>query len=518
VRGDPAASGERETEAKFRVHPPFELPELVGERTGAAGVDPPHEQQLRAVYWDTSDLRLAREGVTLRHRFGEGPSKDGWHLKLPIREGRVPDASIGVRDELHATGMADAIPDNLRDLITPWVRTAMLGPVATLVTQRTAHLLRDEQGKALVELTDDLVSVLSSGHVAGRFREIEVEDRGGGLEAVAAVGGVLRAGGAVGGEFLPKVVRALGPQATADPDPPPPSTVSLEQPTRVGIRDILRSQIRALITHDVAVRRDHTDAVHQMRVTARRMRATLKTFGSLLDPDWAGSLRSELKWLADSLAGARDSEVLLDRLGRELDELPDELVIGPVRTRIQQVVGGNLAAGSGAVMQALRSERYIVLLERLVDAAWEPMTTPEAEAPIMEVMPALVRASWERLAEDAGKLTKRAATDHHWHEVRIDAKQLRYVCEAVEPMFGKPARQLAQQAEDVQEVLGEHQDAVIAADVLHSMATARGSGSISFTLGLLHSRQTEAAAAAREDFRRVWADASRPKYRRWLRR
>ena len=66
---------------------------------------------MRAVYWDTSDLRLAREGVTLRHRFGEGPGKDGWHLKLPIREGRVPDASIGARDELHANGTSDAIPD-----------------------------------------------------------------------------------------------------------------------------------------------------------------------------------------------------------------------------------------------------------------------------------------------------------------------------------------------------------------------------------------------------------------------
>ena len=66
----------REVEAKFRVHPPFDLPALDGERTGAASVDQAREQQLRAVYWDTSDLRLAREGVTLRHRFGEGPGKD----------------------------------------------------------------------------------------------------------------------------------------------------------------------------------------------------------------------------------------------------------------------------------------------------------------------------------------------------------------------------------------------------------------------------------------------------------
>jgi CHAD domain-containing protein len=509
-------SSNREIEAKFRVHPPFVLPELVGERSGVASVEEPEEQQLRAVYWDTSDLRLAREGITLRHRFGEGPGKDGWHLKLPMSEGRVPDAGLGARDELHASGSSDTIPDSLRDLITAWVRTAVLGPVATLVTQRTTYMLRDAEGGPLVELTDDLVSVLSSGHVAGRFREIEVEDRGGGVEAIQAVGGVLRAGGAVAGAFQPKVVRALGPQATAEPDPPLPERVGLGEPARCGIRDILRRNVRALIRFDVAVRRDEPDAVHQMRVTARRLRSALKTWGPLLDPEWADSLRSELKWLAGELAGARDSEVMLERLLGELDRLPPDLVVGPVRQRIQQVVGANLEAGSGNALECIRSERYVVLLERLVDAAWEPMTAPAAEASVGEVAPALVRAAWNRLARDAKALSKPEAVTEDWHEVRIHAKALRYSCEGVEPMFGKPARALAQHAEEVQEVLGQHQDAVIAADLLHKMATGRTTGSVAFTLGLLHARQTEAAAKSQQEFKRVWARASQPKLRRWL--
>jgi CHAD domain-containing protein len=312
------------------------------------------------------------------------------------------------------------------------------------------------------------------------------------------------------------VVRALGPQATADPDPPLPAPVSIDEPARVGVRDMLRRNVRALVTFDVAVRRNQPDAVHQMRVTARRLRSGLKTFGPLLDPEWASALRVELKWLADSLAGARDSEVLLDRLIRDLDDLPPELVIGPVRDRIEHVVGGHLEAGGGDALQALRSERYVVLLERLVDAAWEPMTSPAAEAPISEVIPVMVSTAWDLLARGARGLSKPTATDEDWHRVRIVAKQLRYTCEAVEPMFGKPARELAQHAELVQEALGEHQDATMAADVLLSMATARGAGTISFTLGLLHAHQTQAAASARTEFRRVWADASRPRLRRWL--
>jgi inorganic triphosphatase YgiF len=506
----------REVEAKFRVHPPFELPVLAAERTGVASADQARDEQLRAIYWDTSDLRLAREGVTLRHRSGEGSGKDGWHLKLPIREGRVPDASIGARDELHEHGDTDEIPDALRDLVTPWTRTAVIGPVATLVTQRTAYLLRDRDGAPVVELTDDLVSVLSSGHVAGRFREIEVEDRGGGVEAIEAVGDVLRAHGAVGGEFLPKVVRALGPQATADPDPPLPAHVDHDEPARCAVRDVLRRNVRSLISFDVAVRRDRPDAVHQMRVTARRIRSTMKTFGSLLDPEWADSLRAELKWLADALAGARDSEVLLERLTSDLDALPQELVVGPVRTKIEQEISGRLEAGADHVLATLRSERYIVLLERLVDAAWEPMTSPAGEEAIATAVPRLVAASWERLAKSARGLRKPTATDEDWHRVRIRAKQLRYTCDAVVPIFGKPAKKLSQQAELVQEVLGEHQDAVIAADTLRAMATSRGAGTVAFTLGLLHARQTEAVAAARAEFRRTWAAASRSRHRRWL--
>ncbi|HTW21040.1 MAG TPA: CHAD domain-containing protein, partial [Mycobacteriales bacterium] len=317
-------------------------------------------------------------------------------------------------------------------------------------------------------------------------------------------------------EFLPKVVRALGPQATADPDPPLPAPVGLDEPARCGVRDMLRRNVRALISYDVAVRRNTPDAVHQMRVTARRLRSGLKTFGPLLDPEWATSLRTELKWLADSLAGARDNEVLLERLLRDLDRVPTQLVLGPVRARIEHVVGSDLVAGGDQVLETLRSERYVVLLERLVDAAWEPMTSPAADEPVADVLPGLVGLAWDRLAKNAKRLKRADAVELDWHRVRIDAKQLRYSCDAVAPMFGKPARRLSEQAERVQEVLGEHQDAVLAADLLFGMASAKGAGMTAFTLGVLHAHQTAAADAARAEFRHVWADASRPNLRRWL--
>jgi inorganic triphosphatase YgiF len=507
----------KEVEAKFRVHPPFEIPDLLDSRTGAAASEEPVHHELRAVYWDTSDLRLAREGITLRHRSGEGEDHDGWHLKLPSTSTRaVPDASAVSREEIRVPGGGDAIPGALRDLVLPWSRTAVLGPVATLVTQRTAYLLRDASGKSMVELTDDLVSVVNSGHVAGRFREIEVEDRGGGLSAIEAVGGLLRASGAVGGEFVPKVVRALGPQASADPDPPLPGKVGLDEPARCAVRDMLRRDVRRLMFLDTTVRRDQDDAAHQMRVTARRLRSVLKTFKPLLDPQWAASLRGELAWLADSLSTTRDSEVLLARLTRDLDELRKELVIGPVHARLEQVLHANLVAGRGSVEAALSSERYVVLLERLVDAGWEPFTSPAGERPTAKAIPKLVKACWGELVEDVKRLDHLDSGGEAWHKVRIEAKRLRYSCEAAAPIFGPPAQRLAKIAASFQNSLGENQDATIAADLLRTTATQRGGSTVAFTLGLLHAKQGEAAAAARAEFRQQWKAAAHSKSLDWL--
>ena len=510
-----AVTGALEVEAKFRVHPPFELPRLDGERTGVASTDDPVQRELRAVYWDTSDLRLAREGITLRHRSGEGDDKDGWHLKLPVPGARVPDASTGSRDELHAHGPDDRVPDELRDLVTAWVRTAVLGPVATLLTQRTTFVLRDEAGTALVEVTDDLVSVLSSGHVAGRFREIEVEDVGGGTPIIEAVGAVLRSGGAVGGQFVPKVVRALGPQATAEPDPPRPGEISPSDPATFIIRDALRRYTRDLLTQDVVVRRGGDDGVHQMRVAARRLRSALKTFRPLLDRAWADALRLELSWLGNELGGARDSEVVRDRLLADLGRLPADLVIGPVRARLDQDLGGDLVRHQESVLAMLRSERYLALLERLVDAAWEPLTTVAAEAPAGDAISSILTHGWSRLARDVERLDRPSATDPDWHRTRIDAKAMRYACDAVEPVAGGDAQRLSRRLMKLQDVLGEHQDTVMARGVLRTIATAPRGGTVAFTLGLLHARQQEAATRARARFRTLWVEVSRPRHRRW---
>jgi CHAD domain-containing protein len=507
-----------EVEAKFRVGAVFDLPDLTGDRTGITAVEGPRMAALDAVYWDTSDLRLAREGITLRYRTGEGDDEDGWHLKLPVHEAGVPDGSTGAREELHDLDCSpDSVPPSMRSLVEVHLRGAVIGPVATLVTTRSSYDLLDAVGTRVAELTDDLVSVLNLGHVAGRFREIEVEDCGGGVTVLDDVGVVLRAAGAVGGEFVPKVVRALGPQATADPDPPKPMAVDLRDPARSAMQAVLRRYVRALMANDPTVRRGRPDGVHQMRVAARRIRSALKTFGPLVDADWSSALRAELKWLADSLGAARDAEVMLARLHAELDALSADAVVGPVRAKLDAAVGSQLAAAERDALAVLDSDRYLALVDRLVAAAWDPMTTPLAEAPAGDVLPHLVGHAWRRLAKGARRLRRADAVTDDWHDVRKVAKQARYSAEAVSPFYGKPARRLARQAEAVQELLGEHQDAVITAELVRSLATVPRAGSFAFTLGVIHCRQQAVIDRTRDEFPALWKAANRSRHRKWLR-
>jgi len=254
-----------------------------------------------------------------------------------------------------------------------------------------------------------------------------------------------------------------------------------------------------------------------MRVAARRLRSALKTFGPLFDTDWAQSLRTELKWVGDSLGGARDAEVLLARLLGDLDSLAPEHILGPIRAKIEQTVGGDLATATETALATLRSERYLALVDRLVFAGWDPKTTPLAEKPAGDVLPPLVAQAWDKLAKGAARVRRKDAVDDDWHQTRIRAKQARYAAEAVTPVFGKPAKALAGEAEAVQELLGEHQDAVVAADVLRRLADAPRSGSIAFTLGLLYARQLQVLARTRDEFPALWSGANDSRHRKWLR-
>ncbi len=499
-----APASAREQEQKYSVHGLFALPELTEPSVGLASAHAMPAQTLRAVYYDAADLRLARDGITLRHRTGEGAAR--WTLKLPAGQKDDPE-SVLVREEIEIFGAGREVPSELTGLLTGWLRGAELGPVATLRTARSILMLRGEEGEDLLEVVDDTVSVQEGRRVVSRFREIEVEVKG---ElpplALTTVTSLLAAAGAVPGEQLPKVVRALGPRAVAPPELPRAGKVLASDPASELVAASLRTGTRRLLLADIGVRRREEDAVHQMRVACRRMRGDLKTFRPLIEPLWGESLRAELSWLAGCLGDARDLEVLRERLhGMVTDATPpyDLEAFG----RIDAVLAAREEVALGVGADALASDRYLRLLDILVDASRAPVVSPAASASCAKALPPLVRGTWDKLAKRARKL---AHDDHDdlWHEARIKAKQARYAAEAVTDVLGKGAARMAAAAKSAQEVLGEHQDAAIAADTLNALAHQHfDDGALCLVAGRLVQANRCAVTDSRREFGPAWKAA-----------
>ena len=121
----------------------------------------------------------------------------------------------------------------------------------------------------------------------------------------------------------------------------------------------LRKHAARLRSLDPLVRGDEPDAVHQMRVTTRRLRSTLQSFGKIIPRSGTEGVLAELKWLGGVLGEARDAEVLASRLARNLRTIPPELVLGRAEARVRSLrpdSGGRAqerarGAGLGAVLR-----------------------------------------------------------------------------------------------------------------------------------------------------------------------
>jgi len=252
--------------------------------------------------------------------------------------------------------------------------------------------------------------------------------------------------------------------------------------------------------------------VHQTRVACRRLRSDLRTFDAFVDPEWAESLRTELGWLGAELGAVRDHEVLLERLRAEIDRLPDSE--RDTAARVVQRLVTNWETTRAAMLAALATPRYHALRAAMQDAATTPKCTEAASAPARKALPLVVKRPWRKLAAGVAALGDDPA-DEQLHEIRIRAKRARYAAEAVAPLFGGQARKFAAAMAQVQEVLGEHQDAVVARQWLAETAV-EVSAVEAYSIGMLGAVEWEAARAARREFPGVWKQASRPGLRAWL--
>ena len=443
-------------------------------------------------------LRLTRWGCELRHA-----SDAGWRVR--VRSGT----------SLAASGSPSRPPQTAVEVVIAYARELPLEPMARLRTVRQRVELRDAGGETLADLTDDEVSVLDGRRLAERFRELELKLRPTAPEGLLPTClAYLEAAGARPGETTPRLVRALGPAALAHGET---DVEELADGARAGelVRRAIAASVVRFMSHDpgVAIGDDPED-VHQARVGLRRLRSDLRTFRALVDDAWADKLSGEARWLAGLLGTVRDAEVLRDRLRANADGLPDaDRRVGRALT---QRLEDARARARDTLLAARREPRFVALASLLVEAAQAPELTDLAQLPAADVVAPLVAKPRRRLRKAAAEATL-DGSDEQLHRVRISAKRLRYAAEAAAPVAGKRAARLARAAADLQDVLGEHQDAVIAQEWLRH-AAARATRRQAFVAGELCADEARAARRAQRRWHKAWKRVARPNGRVWLRR
>ncbi|HEX6871451.1 MAG TPA: CHAD domain-containing protein, partial [Micromonosporaceae bacterium] len=176
-----------------------------------------------------------------------------------------------------------------------------------------------------------------------------------------------------------------------------------------------------------------------------------------------------------------------------------------------------------ALDKVMCEERYHRLLDALLEAATQPRLSRRSGEPAEEVLPSLARRPWRQFAfggngvPGAGVLDPEGP-DAAWHAARVNGKWARYAVEAIAEVLGGEASALASALIPVQDLLGEHQDASVAAGTWLAIANADPDDhALAVTAGRLYERERAAVRAARAAFPAAWRAASRRRLTQWMR-
>ncbi|GAA2118686.1 CYTH and CHAD domain-containing protein [Streptomyces synnematoformans] len=548
----------REIERKYEAEGgASELPPLP-DLTGVDGVTAVIDQgtaRLDAVYYDTAGRRLAADGITLRRRTGGDDA--GWHLKLPVAPG-VRDEVRAPLGESVPRRLAALVRSRVRDAeLVPVVRIRsqrdvhqLLGadgePVAEVSVDRVTAERPDTGATAAwaeveVELGAggdpavlDAVEAALTGGGAGLRRSAaasklaralaETEEpretaggkAGAGKKAKGGkegkAGGKAKAGGKTkagkdskdGGKAKGGKSGKKKPAGKNRPEPAdsPEAAAPAARPAADVVLDYVRAQATALVELDPAVRLDQPDAVHQMRVASRRLRSTFRSYRAVLDRTRTDPVAGELRWLAAELGVDRDREVLTERIHAALVELERPLVLGPVRGRLRTWSTARRTGSRRRIVAVLDGRRYLALLDALDGLLADPPLRAAAVRPAEPVLRKALARDYRRFADSLQQVFDLAPgpdRDTAIHETRKSAKRARYAAEVARPVLGKEAKTVTSLMREVQDLLGDYQDGVLARAALREIAQqAQGAGEPSFTYGVLYAREEARAAELRD--------------------
>lgn len=444
-----------------------QLADLLGARY-VVRLTPPRRATVRG--YDTFDWRLHRAGWSLEHTL------EGRSGALVLRQA---DRSLLARvDEADAPGapvLAGDLPDGpLREHLAPVIEMRALLEMGGIRTERRMLELEDREGKTRVRVVVERPRVLRRGRAgpaldavvevhALRGYEADAERvRGllageGGLEPSSAdpLTAAFLAEGHEPGSYSSKLRVELSPELTA---------------AEAYLR-VLRHLLVTMDLNEAGTRADlDSEFLHDYRVAVRRTRSVLGHAVGVLPDESLRWLRPGFKWFGDITSPVRDLDVYLLSIPELEAGLPDPLRghLAPLARYLAE----RQRREQRALVRALDSRRAERLLVdyRAFLAAPPAVEPPDAERPVTEVARERIWKAYRRLVRHGREITAESPGPA-LHELRKDAKKLRYLLECFAPLFpADELKALVRELKAVQEVLGTFQDCEVQIDSLNGFA------------------------------------------------
>lgn len=406
---------------------------------------------------DSADRRLAGAGVVLEHRTTAG----GTAALVWMQGGRVVHRFAGVALDPPADAGAAGLPERL----------ATVAGVAPLVADepvdsRLASLsLLDDEDKTTVRVVVD--------HTPIGTDPVPVL-----IEVMA-----LRGYRSEADRLVAELQRHLTVQATttSSEDRSAPRSTGLSMTGSMtaveGWRIVLRRLTTNMNEHFVGVLsgRDPED-LHAFRVAVRRIRTLLREGKAVLPSDERARFRSEFLWLGDVTTPTRDADVLVADHPQFVAALgvDHQDWLAPML----EVFWSHRSAVQTQMVAELRSQRRIEFgaawaawLED--DARWDASVAPAAGRPLAEVAAASVRDAHTEVVR-SGRRMRKSSPPSLLHDLRKDAKRLRYLLESFAPVFDPTAvSKVAEPLRRLQDALGTFQDDAVQAVAVRDLMIGR---------------------------------------------
>lgn len=460
--------------------------------------DPPHEETLTGIYFDTPnyDLRRADAGLRVRQ-----VGKD-WVQTL-----KIGGQAIGGLHQRHEweTKVDGPTPDlaALRKLVDPKSNYARLirklsksDPLhQTFATQvrRTVWELRLPDGDEIECVIDE--GSIEYGSSKTLIGELELELKSGKPERLFDLALQLQQDVPFHIGNLSKADRGYGLMV------PHELSAVKASPIRLGRKMTVEAAFRLIVENCLAqiqanepgvVRERDIESVHQMRVGLRRLRSALNMFKTVIAcPD---EIQAELKWLGTELGAARDWDVLtgstLSRVGKEI---ADRSTLAPVRKAAQERAAASHEKAAAVVLSTRYTRLILVFYSWVQRAGWRQSLTAAQNRRLMRP---ICRFADKTLVHDQERLRKQGrrlqgASPETRHKVRIAAKKTRYATEFFQSIYpSERVRPYVRALSRLQDELGLMNDASVATTLLQDLEAARPdvSSKASFIRGYLASQ------------------------------